>query len=175
MLGVQGSPEGFELLDALAARLHDSDFVHRFTLLPAHFMRIRRPEGWRACRLLRQDGTRMSHPVCPWWLGYLLLLPIRRIRQNPRKLLGALVREGMTVLEPGPGMGFFSLDLARMVGPGGRVVAVDLQERMVKVLSRRALKAGLADRIDIRRAEPDRLGVEDLAGRVDLVLAIFVV
>ncbi len=117
----------------------------------------------------------MSHRVCPWWLGYLLLLPLRRIRHNPRKLLGSLVREGMTVLEPGPGMGFFTLDLARMVGPGGRVVAVDLQQRMLKVLSRRALKAGLVDRIDIRRAEPDRLGVEDLAGRIDLVLAIFVV
>ena len=117
----------------------------------------------------------MSHRVCPWWLGYFLLLPIRRIRQNPRKLLGSLVRVGMTVLEPGPGMGFFTLDLARMVGPGGRVVAVELQEKMLKVLRRRALKAGLVDRIDIRRAESDRLGVEDLAGRVDLVLAIFVV
>ncbi len=81
----------------------------------------------------------------------------------------------MTVLEPGPGMGFFTLDLARMVGPAGRVVAVDVQERMLKVLRRRALKAGLAERIDIRRAEPDRLGVEDLAGCVDVVLGIFVV
>jgi len=117
----------------------------------------------------------MSHRVCPWWLGYLLLLPVRRIRQNPRKLLGSLVREGMTVLEPGPGMGFFTLDLARMVGPGGRIVAVDLQERMLKVLRRRALKAGLVDRLDIRRAKSARLDVEDLTGRVDLVLAIFVV
>ena len=117
----------------------------------------------------------MPHRVCPWWLGYLLLLPLRRIRQNPRKLLAPLVREGMTVLEPGPGMGFFSLDLARMVGSGGRVVAVDVQERMLKVLRQRALKTGLVDRLDIRRAEPGRLGIEDLAGRVDLVLAIFVV
>src|SRR6267143_1226690 len=131
--------------------------------------------GWRAWRHLREDGARMPHRVCPWWLGYLLLLPLRRIWQNPRSLLGTLVREGMTVLEPGPGMGFFTLDVARMVGPGGRVVAVDVQERMLKVLRRRARKAGLLDRIDIRHAEPGRLGVEDLAGRVDLVLAIFVV
>ena len=131
--------------------------------------------GWRAGRLLREDGARMPHRVCPWWLGYLLLLPLRRIWQNPRKLLGTLVREGMTVLEPGPGMGFFTLDVARMVGPGGRVLAVDVQEKMLKALRRRARKAGLLDRIDIRPAEPGRLGVEDLAGRVDLVLAIFVV
>jgi ubiquinone/menaquinone biosynthesis C-methylase UbiE len=117
----------------------------------------------------------MSHDVCPWWLGYLLLLPIRRIRQNPRKLLGSLVGKGMTVLEPGPGMGFFTLDVARMVGPGGRVVAVDVQEKMLNVLRRRVKKAGLIDRVDIRHAESDRLGTEDLAERVDLVLAIFVV
>jgi ubiquinone/menaquinone biosynthesis C-methylase UbiE len=117
----------------------------------------------------------VSKRVCPVWIGYLLLLPVRRLWQNPTRLLGSLVREGMTVLEPGPAMGFFTLDLARMVGPTGRVVAVDLQERMLKVLRRRARRAGLLDRVDIRRADPDRLGVEDLAGRVDLVLAIFLV
>jgi len=117
----------------------------------------------------------MPHRVCPWWIGYLLLLPVRKIWQSPRKVLGSLMREDMTVLEVGPGMGFFSLDIARMVGPGGRVVAVDVQERMLKVLRRRARKAGLSDRMDIRRVEPGGLGVEDLKGRVDLVLAIFVV
>jgi ubiquinone/menaquinone biosynthesis C-methylase UbiE len=117
----------------------------------------------------------MSHRVCPWWVGYLLLLPIRRLWQSPRKVLGPLVRAGMTVLEPGPGMGFFTLDAARMVGPTGRVIAPDVQERMLKVLSRRARRSGLLDRIDIRRTEPERLGIEDLAARVDLVLAIFVV
>jgi ubiquinone/menaquinone biosynthesis C-methylase UbiE len=117
----------------------------------------------------------LSNRVCPVWIGYLLLLPLRRFWQDPRRLLGTLVSDGMTVLEPGPGMGYFTLDLARMVGPAGRVVAVDVQERMLKVLRRRARRAGLLDRIDIRRAEPERLGLEDLAGRVDLALAIFVV
>jgi len=128
-----------------------------------------------AARPDETTGRRMSHRVCPWWLGYFLLLPLRRLRQNPRRLFGPLLRQGMTVLEPGPGMGFFTLDLARMVGPGGRVVAVDVQEKMLRVLRRRALKAGLAERIDARQAAPDRLGVDDLAGSVDLVLAVFVV
>lgn len=85
------------------------------------------------------------------------------------------MRAGMTILEVGPGMGFFSLDVARMVGPRGQVIALDVQERMLEVLRRRARKAGLLDRIEIRRAAPDRMWIEDLAGRVDLVLAIFVV
>ena len=44
--------------------------------------------------------------ICPWWLGPLLASPIRRLRQNPRRLLAPCVQPGMTVLEPGPGMGF---------------------------------------------------------------------
>jgi len=116
-----------------------------------------------------------EHRVCPWWFGYLLLSPLRRIRQSPTKLLGSLVSPGMTVLEPGPGMGYFTLDIARMVGPSGRVVAVDVQDRMLRTLRRRAARAGLLARIDLRRVEPGSLGVEDLAGRIDRVLAIFVV
>jgi len=116
-----------------------------------------------------------EHRVCPWWFGYLLLSPLRRIRQSPTKLLGPLIGPGMTVLEPGPGMGYFTLDVARMVGPSGRVVAVDVQDRMLRTLRRRATRAGLLDRIDTRRVEPGSIGVDDLAGRVDRVLAIFVV
>ena len=73
----------------------------------------------------------MAHRVCPWWLGYLLASPLRRLMQDPVKVVAPYVREGMTVLEPGPGMGFFTLELARLVGPSGRVVAVDIQPRML--------------------------------------------
>lgn len=85
-------------------------------------------------------------------------------------MVASYVREGMTVLEPGPGMGFFTLPLARRVGAGGRVVAVDSQPKMLAGLKRRAARAGLLDRVDIRLAQPERLGVADLAGRVDFVL-----
>lgn len=117
----------------------------------------------------------MANRVCPWWLGYALVSPLRRLWQPPRLILAPFVREGMLVLEPGCGMGFFTLDLARLVGATGRVVAVDLQERMLAGLMRRARRAGLADRIEARLAQPDRLGVSDLAGRVDVALALHVV
>jgi SAM-dependent methyltransferase len=113
--------------------------------------------------------------VCPWWLGWFLASPLRRLRQDPRVILGPHVAEGMTVLEPGPGMGFFTLELARLVGPRGRVVAVDIQPRMLEGLRRRARKAGLHERIDARLATREGMGVEDLAGRADFVLAFAVV
>lgn len=117
----------------------------------------------------------MSERVCPWWLGYLLASPLRRLLQNPREVVAPYVREGMTVLEPGPGMGFFTLELARQVGASGRVVAVDVQPKMIEGLKRRVKKAGLAERVDARVAEKQSLGVDDVAGKVDFTLAFAMV
>ncbi len=112
---------------------------------------------------------------CPWYIGYFLINPLRRIRQNPAQILAPYVRPGFTVFEPGPGMGYFTLDLARLVGPSGRVHAVDVEPRMQAALKRRAKAAGLADRIDARVAGAESFGIGDLAGTVDFVLAFAVV
>lgn len=117
----------------------------------------------------------MSARVCPWWLGWFLASPIRKLRHDPARILAPHVREGMTVLEPGPGMGFFTLELARRVGPSGRVIAIDLQPRMLAGLRRRLERAGLGGRVVTRLAAKDSLGVADLAGAVDFVLAFAVV
>ena len=69
----------------------------------------------------------MAERVCPWWLGYLLASPMRLGRKN-RKLL-AVLREG-SGLEPGPGMGFFTLPRSCMVGPTGRIFAIDIQTKI---------------------------------------------
>ena len=115
------------------------------------------------------------HSVCPWWIGYLLASPLRRIFQRPERILAPYVRQGMTVLEPGPGMGFFTLELARLVGETGRVVAVDIQPRMLEALRRRAAKAGVGGRIDARLSAAESLNIADLAGKVDFTLAFAVV
>lgn len=117
----------------------------------------------------------MEHRVCPWWLGYWLLNPFRKLGQNPRVILAPFVREGMTVLEPGPGMGFFTLELARLVGTSGRVIAVDVQPKMIDKLKRRLAKAGLEGRVDTRIAVAESMGLGDLQGAADLTLAFYVV
>ena len=112
----------------------------------------------------------MPPPVCPHWVGYSLIVPWRKWFQNPGNILGKHVREGMTVLEVGPGMGFFTLPMARMVGEGGKVVCVDVQEAMLRTLTKRARNAGLADCILTRVCPPESLGVDDLAASVDFAL-----
>lgn len=118
----------------------------------------------------------MSNRVCPWWLGRLLASPVRRwLGQDPFEILSPYVREGMTVLEPGPGMGFFTLPLAKIVGTSGRVIAVDVQPKMIAGLKKRAIKAGLADRIECRVCSSNTMGLKDLDGTVDFTLAFAMV
>jgi ubiquinone/menaquinone biosynthesis C-methylase UbiE len=72
-------------------------------------------------------------------------------------------------------MGYFTLPLARMVGPKGRIVAVDIQSKMLTTLRRRAQKTGLLDRIELRHIRDDGLGVKDISGKVDFAVALHVV
>ncbi|HVN18387.1 MAG TPA: methyltransferase domain-containing protein [Dongiaceae bacterium] len=118
----------------------------------------------------------MANRVCPWWIGYLLVSPVRRcLGQDPIKILSPYIREGMTVLEPGPGMGFFTIPAARMVGGSGKVIAVDMQPKMIAGLKKRAVKAGVASRIDARVTSADTMGTNDLAAKVDFTLAFAMV
>lgn len=117
----------------------------------------------------------MAHRVCPWWLGYFLASPLRRLAEKPEQILDGLITPGTTVLDAGCAMGFFTLPAARMVGDRGRVIAVDLQEKMLNSLRRRARRAGLGDRIELRPCSANDLGLNDLAGEVDVALAFHVV
>jgi SAM-dependent methyltransferase len=101
-----------------------------------------------------------------------LASPIRRWLQNPDKILSPYITEGMTVLDIGPAMGFFTIPAAQMVGKSGKVIAVDVQQKMLKPLLKRAEKAGVADRIVAKLIEPDSIGVSE---PVDLCLLFNVV
>ncbi len=121
-----------------------------------------------------QTDTR-THHVCPWWIGYFLLSPLRTLGENPDRILDPLVEPGMTAIDVGCAMGYFSLPLARKVGRTGRVICVDLQERMLQTLERRARRARLAQTIETRTCTQHSLGLGDLGGQADLVLAVHVV
>ncbi len=98
--------------------------------------------------------------------------PLRRLFENPEKLLGPWVEPGMSILDVGCATGFFSLPLARMTGATGRVVCVDVEPRMVQGLVRRATKARLLDRIEPIVCGEDDLGLPGYEGTVDLAVAL---
>ena len=108
--------------------------------------------------------------VCPVAYAHLLDMRWRRWWQNPRRILGPYVKEGMTVLDVGCGPGFFTVDLARMVGAAGQVIAADLQEGMLRILREKIRGTEVEDRITLHRCEETRIGY---SGQVDFILAFF--
>ena len=117
----------------------------------------------------------MAERLCPVWVGYLLASPVRKLVQNPKKILAPYVEGSMKVLDIGCAMGFFSLPLAQMVGSSGKVICVDLQEKMIKSLEKRALKRKLSSRIETRICHYNSLGIDDLKDEIDFALAFAVV
>jgi ubiquinone/menaquinone biosynthesis C-methylase UbiE len=107
-------------------------------------------------------------------MGYFLASGLRKLLQNPRKLVAPHVKPGMTVLDFGSAMGFFSLPLAEAVGAQGKVICVDVEPKMLAVLTRRAAQAGLADRIETHVCPADGLGLDGRADSIDFALAFAV-
>lgn len=111
--------------------------------------------------------------VCPWWFGYIIDNPLRKFIHDPERMLAPYIKPGMMVLDVGCGMGYFTIPVARMLkalGPSGRVIAVDLQQKMLDNLMRRARKTGVDDRIIPFRCAPDDIGMH---GPVDFISAMF--
>lgn len=108
-------------------------------------------------KLLYRTGT------CPWWFCFTFDNPLRRLIQKPEEILNGLVYEGDTALDIGCGMGYFSLALARIVGNSGKVICVDLQEKMLDGVRRRAERAGLINRMEFIKCTPDTLGLREKA------------
>ena len=108
--------------------------------------------------------------TCPWWYLFTFDNFIRNRWIDPQKFLKPYVKEGSIVLDVGCGMGFTSIPLARLVGPGGKVISADLQERMLAGLKKRAAEAGVMDRIECVHSAPDSIGIKT---PVDFALAFW--
>jgi ubiquinone/menaquinone biosynthesis C-methylase UbiE len=110
--------------------------------------------------------------VCPVEISGSLDNRFRRWLQNPRKILAPYIREGMTVLDFGCGPGFFSMDMAQMVGKSGRLIASDLQEGMLQKLRNKISGTELEDRIRLHKCQENSIGLSE---KVDFVLAFYMV
>lgn len=113
----------------------------------------------------------MAKHVCPWWLAYTFDNPLRRIFHKPGDIFTPYLHEGMTAIDLGCGMGYFSIGMAKIVGETGKIIAVDLQQKMLDTLITRAEKAGVARRITTVLCEENTIGSHEA---VDFALAFWV-
>ncbi len=110
--------------------------------------------------------------VCPVELAGSLDNKIRRMLQNPLKILKPYIKEGMSVLDIGCGPGFFTVPIAGLVGKNGKVIAADLQKGMLQKLYSKIKGTELEDRIKLHKSEQDKIGI---AEKVDFILAFYMV
>lgn len=112
----------------------------------------------------------LDRELCPWWFAYTFDNPVRRLLHSPEKVLGTYVKEGMTVVDIGCGIGHFSIGMARLVGSNGRVISIDLQQKMLDRVKRRAVRAGVDERISLRLCIAGDIGIKE---QVDFVLVFW--
>lgn len=116
-----------------------------------------------------------DHHTCPVWIGRLLVSPLRRLVENPSKILAPFVSPGSTAIDVGTAMGFHSMDLARLVGPQGRVICLDIQQKMLDGLVKRARRKGLDGVIEARLCSQESLMLDEFDGAAELVTAFNVI
>ena len=108
--------------------------------------------------------------VCPRSLCFTFDNVFRKLIHDPNKILQPYIRQGDKILDVGPGMGYFTIPMARMVGEGAQVIAADIQEKMLAAINKRAETAGMEKRITLHLSSPASLGVE---GKFDFILAFW--
>ena len=98
--------------------------------------------------LKRYKGRRIA-PTMHYSHAAWLLRDVRQQEEDCEQLLHVLaVQPGQTVCDLGCGNGFYTLRLAELVGPQGKVLAVDIQPEMLSMLNERLEQAG------VRNVEP---------------------
>src|SRR3990172_7678008 len=76
----------------------------------------------------------------------MLLNPLRDLVMPVAKTLERFaLSSGQTVLEAGPGPGYYSLEASRMLEPTGRLICLDLQRGMLDILRDRLTDAAASN------------------------------
>ena len=123
-----------------------------------------------------QIGIRMlrryKHFPAPPFIAAFLDSPIRKAMQPPEEIVTQVgIKPGMTVLELGPGPGTFTIEAARRVLPGGKVIAVDIEPRMLARLRDKAVHLGV-NNLQIHQSDAYHLPVSDAS--IDLAFMVTV-
>ena len=110
--------------------------------------------------------------VCPAWMNFIIDNPVRRLVFKPDRVLQPYLEEGMTFLDLGCGGGAYSIAGAELVGEAGRVISVDIQEKMLEKVEVKIKRKGLGRIVETHLAKQTDI---DLAANVDFALAMFMV
>ncbi len=123
------------------------------------------PDGIGKFYMGREIAQVMGHQAAEW-----LDRPEREKEEEPTKMLAALkVKPGDVVVDLGAGSGYLTFKLAKLVGPKGKVLAVDIQPEMLAIIRKRMKERNVANVEPVLGTEKDP---KLPAGAVDLILMV---
>jgi SAM-dependent methyltransferase len=134
--------------------------TNRYASYPRHH-----PDGIGKFYMGREIARVMGHEAADW-----LERPERERQEHSELLIEQLnLKPGAVVADIGAGTGYFSRRLANKVGPTGRVLAVDIQREMLRLLTKSLAAKGITNVVPILGSATDpRLR----PASVDLVLMV---
>jgi ubiquinone/menaquinone biosynthesis C-methylase UbiE len=117
--------------------------------------------------------ARGKHPyVCQAEFAGSLDNSLRKLVHKPGRILVPYIIKGMSVLDLGCGPGFFTIELAKLAGETGRVIAADLQQGMLDKVAAKIKGTELEKIIELHKCQEDSVGI---SRKVDFVLAFWMV
>jgi len=102
-------------------------------------------------------------------IGLAILYPLRRIFEPPNKLIKPFVKKDYVVADLGCAAGYYTLPLAELVGPEGKVYAVDFSKKNIRAIKKKAAKDGYHNIEPHASSAADLSFIEDRS--VDFVFA----
>jgi ubiquinone/menaquinone biosynthesis C-methylase UbiE len=123
------------------------------------------PNGIGKFYMGREIAYVMGHAAATW-----LERPEREVEENPKKLLEMLkLKDGEVVADIGAGSGYYTFRMAKLVGPKGKVLAVDIQKEMLDIIRERMNKENVTNVEPVLGEEADPK-LKD--GSVDTILLV---
>jgi len=123
------------------------------------------PNGIGKFYMGREIAYVMGHAAATW-----LERPEREEEENPKKLIELLkFRDGEVVADIGAGSGYYTFRMAKLVGPKGKILAVDIQKEMLDIIRDRMKKENLTNVEPVLGEEADPK-LKD--GSVDTILLV---
>ena len=100
-------------------------------------------------------GREIAHVMGPGGIIW-LERPEREVEEQPQRVIDALdIRPGQTIVDLGAGSGYYSFRVAPLVGPAGKVIAVDIEPEMLRVIQQRAEREQVNNLVTVRSAQCD--------------------
>lgn len=94
----------------------------------------------------------------------------RHLFQTPKNIVSKYIKPGMTVLDLGCGTGYFTAAIAKQLNGSGKVVAADVQQGMLDILSKKIERGNYKQQIEIYHCNEHNLKLKE---KFDFILAFY--